>query len=201
MTPARFTAFWLVGQFVLLVILYHAAPWPWASRSLSMLGALIPAWALLTRADPRESEFLYALSGALLATSFWFVVTFLTNLTTPIAAAPAKVVDAYRIYVPTYITAQCLLTICWYAWWRAGAPWPALGGAFLAALGTVTSAYVHAQRSAEDVLAMHPWRYMWEPGAGPVDVISRVAPQLASVEVLVLGGASIALAVAAWRKG
>lgn len=213
MTPARFTAFWLVGQFVLLVILYHAAPWPWASRGLSMLGALIPAWALLIRANPLEHGSSGAVSArdvAALQHPLLVYLLLVASVLAPIAAAinlalplgdNDKVLMAYWWYVTAYIAAQCLLAICWYVWWRAGAPWPALGGGILAALGTIMSAYAHGQRSVDDILAMSPWRYMWEPGAGPIDVLSRVAPKLASVEVLVFGGASIALAVVAWRKG
>lgn len=198
MTPARFTAFWLVGQFVLLVILYHAAPWPWASRGLSMLGALIPAWALLAESDLREHRLLFVL---LLHGSFACLVAVLLNYETPLDAEADAMLLAHRFYVFAYIATQCLLAICWYVWWRVGAPWPALGGGILAAFGTIMSAYAHGQRSVDDILAMPPWRYMWEPGAGPIDVLSRVAPKLGSVEVLVFGGASIALAVVAWRKG
>jgi len=198
MTPSRFTSLWLVGQFLLLVVLFHAGPWPWASRSLSMLAALIPAWALLAMAGWDEHEFTFA---GMLVISFVAGVAAGLNIAAVPGSEPGAFVVAYRVYAWTYVLAQCLLVCGWLAWWRKSDILAAFGGVLIAAIGAVISSWVHGMRPIDDILAMHPWAYMWSGEHGPIDVISRVAPELVTVEVGVLGGASVVLAAMAWRKG
>lgn len=189
MITARTSANALLLMALGLGLLYHAGPWPWASRTLTLAGAALPAIYLARRVGTPLARLLdAAVVGCL-------VVTLATGLLVEDAVA------SYRVYAVATVVAQWTLVAIWALWWAASVPgvrwWRrcpvAVLGALLAAIGATIATVVHLVRGQAE--PPPPWAE-WRGGEwGPVDMVSRVATELLPVEAGMIG---LAVAVALW---
>lgn len=162
-----------------LGLLYHAGPWPWLSRTLTIVGATAPAWVLAGAAGMLPWPWLILTALVLLA-----------NLTMP-------TIEAFTVYAFGNVVSQLLLTALWVVWARQTRDQLAWLGAALAGIGAVVLAAI-----PQLVLKLYlgqgapipdPWT-PWRTGEyGPVDMLSRVAPWLMGPE-----GTMVLLALGAW---
>lgn len=148
-----------------LVVLYHAGPWPWMSRTLTLAGSALPL-ALLSAVLP---------SAAATACSM-VVVLGLGTLAANLLGSPRT---AFASYAIANVAGQALLTVIWWLWWFRGSSWIALLGAILATIGAGMAAYLHVlvgDPNPPDPLLR------WTDAGTPVDMISFARPALLALE-------------------
>lgn len=171
-----------------LGLLYHHAPYFWAARVATIVGALLPAVYLARR---MQSEFATACATVIAMMLCWTL------------AAGLLVSDpwlAFRPYQFSVVASQWLLVAIWCAWARdtaPGASWRrkspiALLGASLAATGAILATVAHWVIGYGDRLPPEPWHET--RSNGPTDMLSIVAPGLLVPEMIMI---AIAVMVAA----
>lgn len=184
-TPAAL-ALLAIGQ-----LIYHAGPWPWASRSLSVAFVLLPL-VVLALAMPCSRLARHSAFGSGMA-----LVAVL--LTTTLA-------DPWRAYLPyqiLFVVAQWLLLAVWLRWWLVmpTTDWLTALALLLTSAGAGIATSLH-----------WVWGYAWQgstpPGpwcpwrsgeCGALDMASRIAPMLAGLEVSMVAAALVGVWWA-WRK-
>lgn len=187
MIPARISAVALLLMALGLGILYHHAPYFWAARTATIVGALLPAVFLARRMPSRLAAVLAA------------VIAMLLGWTLGAGLLTSDPWLAYRPYQVAVVGSQWLLLAIWGLWWHetAGdrALWRAcpvaLLGVLLAAGGASMATLAHWEVGYRSTPPA-PWD---DPRINvPADMLSRVAPELLAPEAIQIG---IAVGVAA----
>lgn len=185
----RTSAYALLLMALGLGVIYHAGPWPWMSRSLTLAGSLAPALLLAGQMrTARRADDGPAVATMLIAALF--LSTFLIQIKP--GADPMMV---YANYAVANVAAQCLLAGLWVAWARdARGEVIALVGATLAAIGAAMAAYVHIYKGLWLGLANppEPWAEWRSGDYGAVDAFSRMATEMIPPEAFMM---SLALAI------
>jgi hypothetical protein len=169
-----------------LGLLYHAGPWYWASRALTVIGIALPivilAYALL-RSHPTSVQAAVA-TIALQAVGALALVVLTMNFG---GSGPLP----YRFYALANILSQIALSIVWIAWltvaWRSVLAWLGTAGAMIGTVGFAMNAhlrFVGPMLGPDAYVPPDPWCSTRSGECGPVDMLSRVAPDLVTPEAI-----------------
>jgi hypothetical protein len=206
MSANRTSAAALAAMALGLGLIYHAGPWFWMSRGLTILGSVWPLYTLaktLTRQHPQAVQ----AAVAALALEAVLVLALMVMACNLVVTGE----HPYRLYALANILSQVALSVTWMAWltiaWRS---WVAWLGTAMAAFGTVGFAmnahlrYVGPEVGPQQYVPPDPWASTVSGDAGPVDMLSRVLPDLLPVEMgMVTMAVGVWLLVVAlpWAKG
>jgi hypothetical protein len=195
MSANRTSAAALAAMALGLGLLYHAGPWFWMSRTLTLIGSVLP---LVIFAQTLHDIRPLGVRAAVATLTLGGVGALV--LMVAIANLALANGDAYRTYAVANVLAQIGLTVVWIAWltiaWRS---WVAWLGTTMAAFGTLGFAmnahwrFIVPDLGPSSYIPPDPWDSTRSGDAGPVDMLSRVLPELLPVEM-----GMVTVAVAVW---
>jgi hypothetical protein len=189
MKNARTSAVALVLMALGLGLLYHHAPYWWAARTATIVGALLPAVYLARRTTNRVA------AAAALVIAMMLCWTLVAGL---FVSDPQL---SYQPYQFAVVASQWLLVAIWALWWHQTRCWIAPIGGVLATGGAIMATVAHWIIGYGERIPPAPWD---DPRVtGPVDMLSRVAPGLLvpeAVQIVVAGVVAAAVFAVSWLR-
>jgi len=171
-----------------LSLLYHAGPWFWMSRTLTLIGCALPL-AILAAALWRAMPSSVPAALAVLALETVLVLAAVVLVVNVSVSGEV----AYRVYALCNMLSQAALCLTWAAWlavaWRSVLAWLGLAGAIVGALGFGVNAhlrFVGPVLGPPAYIPPEPWCSTRSGDCGPVDMLSRVLPDLVLPEAMLL---------------